>query len=41
VKYLRETNTCIRVLNGSGTATLVERWTAGRVPGLLIEGWEA
>jgi tRNA(fMet)-specific endonuclease VapC len=30
VKYLLDTNTCIRVLNASGAATLVERWKAAR-----------
>jgi len=30
VKYLLDTNTCIRVLNASGTATLVERWKGAR-----------
>ena len=28
MKYLLDTNTCIRVLNASGAATLVERWKA-------------
>lgn len=30
MKYLLDTNTCIRVLNASGAATLVERWKAAR-----------
>ena len=30
MKYLLDTNTCIRVLNATGATTLVERWKAAR-----------